>query len=138
MIRRPPRSTRTDTLFPYTTLFRSRQAVRFQRPFAHHQHTACAVADLAGIAGGDRSALLLRLERTQRLHRRVEADAFVGALEPLLAILSDYATGHDLPVERPVSRRPRCPPVAFHCDAVQRLPADPIFFSPSLSPCKLA
>src|SRR3546814_4534441 len=25
MIRRPPRSTRTDTLFPYTTLFRSRK-----------------------------------------------------------------------------------------------------------------
>src|SRR3546814_20410763 len=25
MIRRPPRSTRTDTLFPYTTLFRSEQ-----------------------------------------------------------------------------------------------------------------
>src|SRR3546814_3835820 len=25
MIRRPPRSTRTDTLFPYTTLFRSGQ-----------------------------------------------------------------------------------------------------------------
>src|SRR3546814_1967830 len=25
MIRRPPRSTRSDTLFPYTTLFRSRQ-----------------------------------------------------------------------------------------------------------------
>src|SRR3546814_1498038 len=30
MIRRPPRSTRTDTLFPYTTLFRSRRnAARF-------------------------------------------------------------------------------------------------------------
>src|SRR3546814_15385776 len=28
MIRRPPRPTRTDTLFPYTTLFRS----RFHRP----------------------------------------------------------------------------------------------------------
>src|SRR3546814_20939461 len=27
MIRRPPRSTRTDTLFPYTTLFRSGQAL---------------------------------------------------------------------------------------------------------------
>src|SRR3546814_11090009 len=27
MIRRPPRSTRTDTLFPYTTLFRSRVTV---------------------------------------------------------------------------------------------------------------
>src|SRR3546814_2962272 len=26
MIRRPPRSTRTDTLFPYTTLFRSLQS----------------------------------------------------------------------------------------------------------------
>src|SRR3546814_18611122 len=28
MIRRPPRSTRTDTLFPYTTLFRSIRAAR--------------------------------------------------------------------------------------------------------------
>src|SRR3546814_5784723 len=28
MIRRPPRSTRTDTLFPYTTLFRSRHHCR--------------------------------------------------------------------------------------------------------------
>src|SRR3546814_6014024 len=28
MIRRPPRSTRTDTLFPYTTLFRSRDDAR--------------------------------------------------------------------------------------------------------------
>src|SRR3546814_5306239 len=28
MIRRPPRSTRTDTLFPYTTLFRSVEGVR--------------------------------------------------------------------------------------------------------------
>src|SRR3546814_7816225 len=31
MIRRPPRSTRTDTLFPYTTLFRS-TAVRLRHP----------------------------------------------------------------------------------------------------------
>src|SRR3546814_4169163 len=30
MIRRPPRSTRTDTLFPYTTLFRSVEAVERQ------------------------------------------------------------------------------------------------------------
>src|SRR3546814_14213337 len=28
MIRRPPRSTRTDTLFPYTTLFRSASYIR--------------------------------------------------------------------------------------------------------------
>src|SRR3546814_19973808 len=36
MIRRPPRSTRTDTLFPYTTLFRSNgepeRGVMVQRP----------------------------------------------------------------------------------------------------------
>src|SRR3546814_3562690 len=31
MIRRPPRSTRTDTLFPYTTLFRSRTRAQPQR-----------------------------------------------------------------------------------------------------------
>src|SRR3546814_10232935 len=30
MIRRPPRSTRTDTLFPYTTLFRSRPLKRLE------------------------------------------------------------------------------------------------------------
>src|SRR3546814_1033770 len=36
MIRRPPRSTRTDTLFPYTTLFRSGQAA-LQRLFARLQ-----------------------------------------------------------------------------------------------------
>src|SRR3546814_15135072 len=38
MIRRPPRSTRTDTLFPYTTLFRSAHArvERTRRDIAHH------------------------------------------------------------------------------------------------------
>src|SRR3546814_7965558 len=34
MIRRPPRSTRTDTLFPYTTLFRSQiEVARADLPF---------------------------------------------------------------------------------------------------------
>src|SRR3546814_2238277 len=37
MIRRPPRSTRTDTLFPYTTLFRSGEA-RNVRPGARLGH----------------------------------------------------------------------------------------------------
>src|SRR3546814_4291777 len=32
MIRRPPRSTRTDTLFPYTTLFRSGSTAEGRRP----------------------------------------------------------------------------------------------------------
>src|SRR3546814_13764456 len=44
MIRRPPRSTRTDTLFPYTTLFRSaeetiEETFSFYRlPRRHHKH----------------------------------------------------------------------------------------------------
>src|SRR3546814_11020501 len=33
MIRRPPRSTRTDTLFPYTTLFRSWRLMRVGNEF---------------------------------------------------------------------------------------------------------
>src|SRR3546814_3896940 len=36
MIRRPPRSTRTDTLFPYTTLFRSRPGSG-RRDICRHQ-----------------------------------------------------------------------------------------------------
>src|SRR3546814_2057275 len=35
MIRRPPRSTRTDTLFPYTTLFRSPRGALARRPVQH-------------------------------------------------------------------------------------------------------
>src|SRR3546814_11658008 len=37
MIRRPPRSTRTDTLFPYTTLFRSPATFHVQKLF-HSRH----------------------------------------------------------------------------------------------------
>src|SRR3546814_5680948 len=35
MIRRPPRSTRTDTLFPYTTLFRSAEFFQFAPQFGN-------------------------------------------------------------------------------------------------------
>src|SRR3546814_5316059 len=45
MIRRPPRSTRTDTLFPYTTLFRS----RLQETLASKgRHRALPVARRSG------------------------------------------------------------------------------------------
>src|SRR3546814_764871 len=59
MIRRPPRSTRTDTLFPYTTLFRSafhadgdvaaakvdrRRAPRFRQREERKGHQVLAVA----------------------------------------------------------------------------------------------
>src|SRR3546814_4859274 len=43
MIRRPPRSTRTDTRFPYTTLFRSApQAAAFEAPSARLRRPAGA------------------------------------------------------------------------------------------------
>src|SRR3546814_8643348 len=41
MIRRPPRSTRTDTLFPYTTLFRSAGLVEPTQPTARNNGMAC-------------------------------------------------------------------------------------------------
>src|SRR3546814_19914271 len=40
MIRRPPRSTRTDTLFPYTTLFRS-----------NHRRYSAPAARISGMPG---------------------------------------------------------------------------------------
>src|SRR3546814_4692179 len=46
MIRRPPRSTRTDTLFPYTTLFRSAW-VDETAPVGTGRRSARAKADLA-------------------------------------------------------------------------------------------
>src|SRR3546814_18567406 len=52
MIRRPPRSTRTDTLFPYTTLFRSsfegRRLDLSDRHAPFVQQTFAAVSGLAG------------------------------------------------------------------------------------------
>src|SRR3546814_4086722 len=50
MIRRPPRSTRTDTLFPYTTLFRS----LLEAPLRRTRHAA-------------------PVERVAQLHRRTVA-----------------------------------------------------------------
>src|SRR3546814_15632561 len=42
MIRRPPRSTRTDTLFPYTTLFRSERIARSLPPNAVMNYLAAS------------------------------------------------------------------------------------------------
>src|SRR3546814_18264766 len=47
MIRRPPRSTRTDTLFPYTTLFRS---IEFPLlAFSHCRDVVVAVSKAGGM-----------------------------------------------------------------------------------------
>src|SRR3546814_12860335 len=62
MIRRPPRSTRTDTLFPYTTLFRSGEIA-----LGAAEHMLVAIdAVVAGIAGADRHRVIIV---EHRLHR---------------------------------------------------------------------
>src|SRR3546814_9159802 len=54
MIRRPPRSTRTDTLFPYTTLFRSARfgAHFLERPAAAAANAAHHGAQRRGVREG--------------------------------------------------------------------------------------
>src|SRR3546814_4270970 len=59
MIRLPPRSTRTDTLFPYTTLFRSMQhgaageVGQRQQKEQHHQRPEYQLADQFAAERGD-------------------------------------------------------------------------------------
>src|SRR3546814_8906444 len=59
MIRRPPRSTRTDTLFPYTTLFRS-------------------LAEHANASGHVQAEHRPDQEELRRLHRLVHRDVLAG------------------------------------------------------------
>src|SRR3546814_8251374 len=63
MIRRPPRSTRTDTLFPYTTLFRSG---RPGGPVSEALHglQCAAMREPAGGAGRRCAAAIARSDRT--------------------------------------------------------------------------
>src|SRR3546814_18825905 len=51
MIRRPPRSTRTDTLFPYTTLFRSFDRARDIGPTDRAGHNRLHIGDIQAVAG---------------------------------------------------------------------------------------
>src|SRR3546814_14437882 len=66
MIRRPPRSTRTDTLFPYTTLFRSQLLSRFRARLGVPVH-----ATHSGLNDGERA-------RTWAAALRGEARVVVG------------------------------------------------------------
>src|SRR3546814_19247604 len=96
MIRRPPRSTRTDTLFPYTTRFRSRgadeaDADRCDLPPAEHVEAGAGAQGLplpAAQAGGDATEpglghrYYLRADgarlRLPRRHRRLVQPACAG------------------------------------------------------------
>src|SRR3546814_2608806 len=52
MIRRPPRSTRTDTLFPYTTLFRSLLHSNFSQSFPNLSSCGSMRRDLGKMISG--------------------------------------------------------------------------------------
>src|SRR3546814_17299359 len=85
MIRRPPRSTRTDTLFPYTTLFRSH--AEEVRDLVHPLHPA-DIADLFELTPSEqRGALatalgdLVTAEVMSALNDYVRDD-LIGALAP--------------------------------------------------------
>src|SRR3546814_4674505 len=81
MIRRPPRSTRTDTLFPYTTLFRSQRA---DGRGAGGRHRAVPRLHLLRLPGGlgrrDRDARHLRAGTARRARRQDVAEVPRGAL----------------------------------------------------------
>src|SRR3546814_2068680 len=87
MIRRPPRSTRTDTLFPYTTLFRSDLAMLLEvhQPIGHGE-----IVDVeqrpAALEGGrifavrvDHHDMTLRREFADPVQDQRGAGRFAGA-----------------------------------------------------------
>src|SRR3546814_18430545 len=75
MIRRPPRSTRTDTLFPYTTLFRSKRLA----DLADHRRVAIP-QNLRHRAKAVREARAAFVEDQRRQHRRDLAQRIAARL----------------------------------------------------------
>src|SRR3546814_14257223 len=82
MLRRPPRSTRTDTLFPYTTLFRSTRACVEAPPVGEHVEQLVAVPSVRAL---DLIGQVQRLEEhvdlLGELIARAEVDLQVRVLE---------------------------------------------------------
>src|SRR3546814_19727574 len=72
MIRRPPRSTRTDTLFPYTTLFRSNFMAKLNLMAAALLTAAVPlVASCAPAGSGEPGAAALTPKQAERLDKQL-------------------------------------------------------------------
>src|SRR3546814_6042168 len=86
MIRRPPRSTRTDTLFPYTTLFRSAGLVRATLPQACLFSTAWQIGAAASqdFVPGQRGRMQ-HLNRTEA-HPPLRSEEHTSELQSLMRI----------------------------------------------------
>src|SRR3546814_7794795 len=84
MIRRPPRSTRTDTLFPYTTLFRSAVSEEFRDQRWRHDRDKIGdskiVGRLHGVEADRRAGAGVPDQRLRRVNesRRTERDGGDG------------------------------------------------------------
>src|SRR3546814_8496093 len=94
MIRRPPRSTRTDTLFPYTTLFRSgaRPALRDRRVEDRARAGLAGGGELCQRAREDgrlvsRQSLVVGADPRRALCRRPAGDRGGGIGAPSSAIV---------------------------------------------------
>src|SRR3546814_10478010 len=66
MIRRPPRSTRTDTLFPYTTLFRSKGPFDERQRIPARELWWPTLSDFERGVAGDRAAFDAQSHATPR------------------------------------------------------------------------
>src|SRR3546814_7170979 len=77
MIRRPPRSTRTDTLFPYTTLFRSQQAADDEALSGTKLHGRFSPARRQGRNGEAAKAHRTRIAQLRHLRADAHGDAAV-------------------------------------------------------------
>src|SRR3546814_10322344 len=88
MIRRPPRSTRTDTLFPYTTLFRSEEAREAVEPSASagDERSAEDEQQVPDDAAGERSAHDLREAVVDRDERDDRSEEHTSELQSLMRI----------------------------------------------------
>src|SRR3546814_13900587 len=76
MLRRPPRSTRTDTLFPYTTLFRSADAISrsfFVKPEGAVQLSSLAAMTVTVVSGSVLSEYLADV-RNKEMYERLAED----------------------------------------------------------------
>src|SRR3546814_1943085 len=82
MIRRPPRSTRTDTLFPYTTLFRSGKCGRRMETVRRHGR---GEVGQAADQGGDLFAQPQRPFRRRR-RGRDRSEEHTSELQSLMRI----------------------------------------------------
>src|SRR3546814_2497041 len=98
MIRRPPRSTRTDTLFPYTTLFRSLRLMNDARKITHETRTGDRAWAIAWVIADGRgcnspSARFFSAMNDRRYEILIDGELLVDPISQLTAdvtVVSEY------------------------------------------------